>query len=1209
MPAAVVAATRRLTLSPLPISAAIGGAPPRVLHVRADTIAQAFAQQDLLKDPATTRAIVGGTEWPLDRWDQPLPPGLDILLCPRCEWAVAAAIVVSLLSAVISYQLAMQAANMAGRQAEWQEDESASNSWRNAQSTRSGRGYAIPIVLGRKKVAGHLIGFSIEPHPYEDDEIFNLDVALSEGPIHAIGGLTGGANGEADSLGSIDRRSDVRPIPAGLRLDGVTLDSSVAEVSIRMGNDRQSRIPSWPASSGVISVNGQLEDAGDEVTRAIANGFVDELMVAFEFPQGLYQLVNGNRQPFTIELDMFTRVLGTQSWTIYPRVRFTEARSSPFTRYWRAPTRRTGPEGWEVRARRVTPSGDRQNVAALVLVSRVTHYSWEALTHPGLARIAISVRGSSASQVSNPNVLVPVDGILVRGVRPFGFPGTTELTWGPTTPWTHDLGRNPAALLHRLLTNREYGIGSEFLVAIGGDGSEEIDEPAMRNWMDECDRDDPVIAGEARYVCDHVFDVGRPAGEQLSLIMRCGHASPRLVGGRFSVHYEYRDAHGRGTNSVPERAPMQVIASVNCRNFQLWFKDPDQLPNWIDVEFWNEALDDSADFVRVIDTDRVRAPYPGGVPRVVATRVSMPGITNAIRARREGWYALKWMAASTIEGTLELGLQCVSMYPGALFVLQHDCWYPAPESPTGSMRCTTDSGGVAVSSIALDRPIQNLVSRTDKVLFVADEDGRMRLCTIDGVGTYAAGTLVPLWDPTAGGGLGGPALVKVRRGAAVAWGTFGTTEHEMVVTTMTLTSAVTAKIEFRRWPREAFDDPPESVVLDNGTSEDLGDDAPMVPPVPAESVEPLAPAIARAIFGGLEVAMPRIVQQRERSPLGRSPSERQLWLRQQGGTFRLVSDGRTATTDLLASLPAEQRYEMVATERARGGGWAPPEASASPASVWVPEHHGEILPAPAVTAVAEGHGIVRLEWAAIGGAAEYRVVRGESDLGGQEVFRGRATTCSVACGPGVAHAFAVRAISSTGRRGRIATVSVTAAAPPIGLLAALVDSGAGTYSSTELVGGVVRLAPGAIRGTYTTPELVLPGGEASVLWSVDFETSARHVRTLAEMFPGEVAMSAGAAIAGRDASPLRPGVQDRPLSSWGPLGSVGPISPVRRIGWRTSAVVEARMYAGGAWGAWFPWPATALRSNAARIQLRVTLRRQFPSWTLQIDRLEARATI
>lgn len=1188
---------RKVHVMPLSVGV-VAGKRRRTIDAEFSTIRQAFSAQPWLRDEETTLAIVGGAEWPSDRWDVDLPPGLDVVFSPRIALDVVAAFVVAIAASVISYQLAKEAALAALRKQDETDESSASSSWRQAQSTRIGRGWSIPVAVGEPRCAGQLIGFSEEPGP-ANDELVSLLVALSEGPIHSIGGLTGGTNGEADELGSIDGNTNARPIPSGLRLDGVTLTKEQAVVSLRMGTTRQSRLPRWPQATGTLSPGGELNEFLDIVVVTIDQALLDVVRVAVEFPGGLYQIVGGQRQAYSVTINLSIRRVGETAWPPGTNIIESGPRGTGFIAYGTviplAP--RLGP--YEIRIQRRTQSGNSADIVSQCRVAHVSYDLFQTLTHPGLALISVTTRTSS-SAAQKPELSVPVRGILVRGWAAFGAAVWTAPTWLSTAPWSHPLGRNPAFIALQLLTDRDYGLASELLVALGGDGTEEVDVWAFRRWADNCDRDDPAIPGEAIYTCDHVFDVSRPALEQLLVVFKCGLAVPVRVGGKLTVHYEYRDAHGRGTVSVPAREPYQVIASSNCRDFRLWFKDPLRVANIVECEFLNSAQDDAPDFARVQDNDRIIAPFAGAAPRLVASRFSMPGVRHIKRARRHAWHTLQWLGKSLAEGSFTLGLQAVSFTVGDLFILQHEAWYPDATHPTGSMRNKTT--GASVGAIQLDRPIQNDVARTDKVLFVAETNGRLKLCTINGTGLYNAGDFVPLWDPQAGAA----ASVTVEDGATVAWGTWGIFEHVMLCTSIKEAPNVSAVIEFRSWPAEAFDEPPPEVMEDSGTVEDLGDDEPPAQPAPTSAPAPQPTPVRVAAAGRLELSPPQTLTGAALTSPGRSRAV-QHWLRPTGGTYRMVAAGRAQVADV-SDLPADAEYQIATVEQARGGrGFAAPEGSAAPATVWLPELAGPYLPAPEGLTAAAAYDATVVSWRPVRGAAAYFVCRGAGTVGAPRLWSGQDAACRLVLGPGT-HRLRVAAVGASGRVGRSAALSVAVPERLASLASDTSTTFPGTHDRTEVVSSTLRLVAGACRGQYTA-ELMLSGGPAAVTWSALVDWTGRHARPIVEFFEGgQIARCTGVPIAGRHPSPLHPGAENVPIADLGTIAEWHRLRRTSGLGAFVAVDLEARWHDGSTWSAWAPCSGAPSLVLAERLQVRATLRRASPAWTLIVDRLELRAS-
>ncbi len=1159
--------------------------------------------------PCPVRFYWGGVE--LIDHDAEAPAGLVVLPSvaePTTLFIIS--IVVGIVSAAVSGYLAQSAAKAALRDSRGQDsDDSGSANFRAAQSTRYGRGWAIPIVFGRWRVSGQVIdigvvralGISGQPGEY-----MHILLALCEGRIARIGDMDGGMLGEADELGSLDQNATgPRAIPTGLRVDGVDLTSNGTEVSIRMGSDSQSRIPKWPFALTTEQIGAELNEQYDQKVVTVEQ-VADQLWIALEFPAGLYRRNGQGISSYDVHFRVEIRKVGSELWVSAGGLGiFVAPRQREFT-YNTAIAGLDPTVTYQVRFTRLTASGDPSQVSSQCVWVSTTAVQYQKLTYPGCALLSLSRSGSAASESQRSQLSAQVDGLLVRGWD--AVTGWTARTWDAISPWSFPLGRNPSWAAVELMTNRDLGVANELILWLGGTGEEEIDLPAFRNWADFCDVVDPSDPLRAHLEFNHAIDVSRPAMEWLMAIFQAGHATPILEGGRLSVTYEYRDAHGRGTNSVPAREAYQILSTTNVESCELVFRDPSSLPNILEVEFFDEEQDYIADVVTVSDEARLAATYLGDIPRVIVQKLSAIGPTSREAARREAWYQLQWMT-SLVEARLKGGLALATITVGDLFWLQHDCWSPSnPDGFTGAMRTLTDSPGSDVTSITLDRVlVSESPARSGTGLFVADLAGRARLFTIDGTGQYAVGDSIPLWDPVTGAP---PTGFRCRRDATVAYGQFGTFERRMKVTSMSTDPTYRVEIQAAEWPEQAFDAPPEELTTDDGAT--------IADPLSVADAMPEARALSPRVL--VEPGPALSIGSRGEPVIGWQ-AEPTTDAQTTTGAVRVFARAEDADRgwDLLAqtrgsSVLADElevgRWHEVAVLRPRLDGGYPDPGDATPALVLRPELWGDLLPAPGGLAAAVDGLDVSLVWRAVAGAARYVVRRGGSWIEATTLATPTAPAAALTLGPGT-HRLMVRAELPSGRWGEQAELSVVVA-EPIAEIDSLVElpTVAGSHDGTEIVDGTLRLVSGVTRGVYTAPALA-GAGKAALSWSAIVDGDALEVETIGED-SGRIGDDWGAQVGGRRATDLQRGSSGAQIGD--DTGTIGEWSHqeirqgISGIGSRATVSLEARWHDGSTWSSWVPWSGSPTRREAEQIQVRATLQRQHTGWRVAVDAIEVRAS-
>lgn len=1161
-------------------------------------------EQLLASMPATARAYWGGVE--ITTGEAPagvvLVPSVAVL-----ETLFWIALYVG--SALLSAQMAKDGAAAALRDAQGQDaSDSGSANFRAAASTRYGRGWVVPIVAGRWRVSGQVISIGVLAASYGiSEDYLHMLLMLCEGRIARIGNMTGGMLGEADELGSLDPNAvGARLIPTGIRMDGVDLTERGTEVSIRMGSDSQSRIPKWPFAATTEQIGAELNEIDAEKILTIEQTTADVVTLAFEFPAGLYRRTSSGAFGYSVTFQVSTRRVGTDPWLQHQPTQVTTGpRQRLFT--FRDTFRLEQDYAHQVRVVRLTASGDPGEVVSACVLRSTVALQFQSLTYPGCALLSIVKHGATASEESQrAQVSAQVDGRLVRGWDE--STGWTAWTWDAISPWTYPLGRNPAWFALELLTNRDFGLANELILWLGGAGEEELDLVRFREWADFCDLADPSDNTRAHLEFNHALDVSRPAMEWLMAVFQAGHATPILEGGRLSVTYEYRDAHGRGTVSVPAREAYQILSTTNVESCELVFRDPSSLPNILEVEFFDEDQDYVADVVTVSDESRLAATYLGDIPRVIVEKMSAIGPTSREAARREAWYQLQWMT-STVEARLKGGLALATITVGDLFWLQHDCWSPSnPDGFTGAMRTLTDSPDSDITSVAVDRVITSeSPARSGTGLFIADLAGRARLFTIDGTGQYAVGDSIPLWDPVTGAP---PTGFRCRRDATVAYGKFGTFERRMKVVSLSITPDYRVELVATEWPEAAFDAPPENLTTDDGaTIADPLSVADAMPTVRALSPRVLTePSPALAIGARGEPIIGWQADPTADAQLTAGPVRVFARAESAGRGWDMLA--QTRGSSVLADELEVGRWHEVAVLRPRLDGGYPDPGDATPALVLRPELWGDLLPAPDGLAAAVDGLLVSLTWRAVAGAARYVVRRGGSWIEATTLGTPTAPAAALTLGPGT-HRLMVRAELPSGRWGEQADLSVVVA-EPIAEIDSLVElpTVAGSHDGTEIVDGTLRLATGMMRGVYTAPALA-GAGKAALSWSAIVDGDALEVETIGED-TGRIGDDWGAQIGGRRATDLQRGSSGEQIGDDAGAISLGAHQEIRQgisgIGHRATVALEARWHDGSAWSSWAPWSGSPTRREAEQIQVRATLQRQHPRWRVAVDAIEVRAS-
>ncbi len=1177
----------------LPVAGRTGSvAKPQMFEWSGGTAADLLAALDV----SGFSVFWGGRELEMT---EPAPDGAVVMPPVRDLVTIGVYLLVAAASAWVSASLAKKAA-LAALRDNTARDEGGSTNFSSAQSTRFGPNFAVPIVGGTFGVRGQVIGQRVEQvntalgggYTPGEDEVERTIVAVSEGPVRRIGGLTGGTIGETARMGFINGFN--LPInqlpgvfPSGIYKDGVLLQELGSEVALRMGRNGQSRFDTWTMQSSRTTEGGPLRNQDDEITVLLDQDLIDFATITIDFPGGLYRQTSNNRVAADVQLTVRSRVVGGNgAWTQHAPINVTAQRARAFAVYHTITFVPPRQGQYQVAIKRGNPAGDPVEFVTGCEVRGVQVMANSPQTYPGTAMAEIGTLGSASSGSPEPQFLIPVDGLLVRAWDP--VTGWTAYGWDAVSPWVYPIGRNPAWFAVELLLNEDWGLGNRLKIQLGGDGSEELALADFAKWAAHCDQPHQTVSGRACHEWNFAIDIRRPDVEWMLAIFAAGHAVPLIDGGLLTVTYEYRDAHSRGNTSVPARVPRQVLATANCESAELRFRDPGGAANKVVVAFFDESQGWTRATVEQNDTERL-AIVDDLPPRVVVDDTEAPGITHREMARQEAWYRMRFVRGGLVEATLRGGLQLLSITAGDLFWLQHDCWSPTdPDYRTGSMRTVTDSPVIPVSSVVLDRSITSTVARTDVALFIANPDGVAQLVTVDGVGTYAAGSPVPLWSP----GNSAPAQIVCRRDATVAYGAFGKFERAMKVTGVRISPQFQVEIDAISWPSEAFDAAPTDEMTDDGAPSGSpltgADVMPIVRPrAPAEMDQPM-PTVALSPVGAPTISWAPTVTDDQERPAG--PARVFVRLAGQDGWVRVAETGGNVT---VAPDLGVGWHDVAVVVPVAAGGYQHP-ANVAPARLYVPELYGVRPGAPGnLRATATDQRAARVTWSPARDAARYEIRRGTAWLDAPLVGETASTELLLANLEPGEHRWMVAGIGGGGLIGDVATVTHTVA-HPLASIATATDTAAPAMGDAEL------------DHLYTAAELDTGLAAAAYLWSVILDAHAEDARLVGDL--DSLVGDDEAMVVGLQSTPLRTGiVADDLVGSIDGGATVGAStgavwSAARPSGSRATFTTEVRIH-NGSWGSWQPYRGP-VRAVGSKMQARVSRLRQSRAFAAPIPRIQ-----
>ena len=574
---------------------------------------------------------------------------------------------------------------------------SATYHWGGSE-TRFGAGFRIPIVYGNHACGGQMVSSAVVAKagggPATSD-ILSMMIVLSEGRIESVGStggvITGGTHGEADDLGTL-YGGGTGSIPNGILVNGnkVITHQSV-HIGLRMGELDQSPMnQKWLTGPGTtVTIGDKLREYHGgppaiiaESQTTLSNAELTTFQVKLSFPGGLYYSDSKNKYhtwPVDFMVDYATVANAAKgSWTHGTKIRVGASipETNPFSFYSQLVTvsakvqppiivrvRRTSDPWKQVTTFRRTDC-TVASISYFVGPGNRSHFAY-----PRCAIMRFDLRASDKFSGRISKVSIPV-----RGVRVPAYDvskGWQEGLWWHNAGvysgiWSYPIGQNPAWVCAHLLTS-SFGAGSIFSL-------NNLDADAFRDWADYCDQ---TVDDEAFLQFNGVFDAGESAWSAAQRIARIGRCSLVIDGKTVRPKYEYRDAHGRGTNSVPARTRQHLLlesnAGMECR---IEYFNTEDRPHVLDIKFLNEDLDFEQDMISIEDPDAITAPHKLGAIPLRRRAIEMYGCTRISQARREGYYfhAISRLAQTSM--AISAGIEHIGIEVGDIVGLQRDFFKP-----------------------------------------------------------------------------------------------------------------------------------------------------------------------------------------------------------------------------------------------------------------------------------------------------------------------------------------------------------------------------------------------------------------------------------------------------------------------------------------------------------------------------------------------------
>lgn len=1037
------------------------------------------------------------------------------------------------------------------------ENESPTYSFSGMETT-SGPGYRVPLAWGLIDLPGHVV--SSDFRTVGETEYLEQTIILCEGRIESIGGITGGTRGEADGLGSLSQTAPL-PIPENFRINGNTLSATECEISLRMGEILQSPMKGFAVPSTPTNTEGPLNDAENIASVEGLDLEANDFSVRITFPSGLYQLQsNGTAIPFQVSYQVWWESPTTSSTRQTYTVDVPAKRSSfatvietkneiPFT----------GAGPFKVYVKRLTAAGDPSKTASDSTLTTVTTHKNVEIAYAGRAGYSVRLRATERTAQGQPQYRQRVKAKRVRVWD--ATLGWSDPLWElPTSGsfagiWQYPPGRNPAWIAVDMMTSTK-ALGS-FVDQV------DIDLPAFRDWADFCDEHAAVPSGlEANCQCDIVIDSPTKAIEALRQVFTAGRASLIKVGNLWTVTYEYRDAHGRGTNSVPAKGgasfnvPDHVFdtSSVDPASVRMRRLNTRVRPNVLHFGIINASRDYEPDDIRVEDPTVLQTLSTTQLPILPITRkIDYRGVTRPTQARRDG--LLMHALARQSEWALDFatGLQGLPVLPGHLIAFQFDAVrYTLGEQHYGWRTVTAAS---ASSYLFVDHAV-TITALPAWVAAVPAPDGTVQIVGL-AAGTYLAGTPIPTTVP-----------ITYSKGINVALGQASKPYRLFKVLSVGMSSDMRHEITGVDWQASAFDAPSTTLLGYDGWQYAAAWD----------SASAEVPSVLSARMVRLPAGNGHAVEWDRPENFGTRPVR--VYVRSLSGSdWTLRAETKDARLELEGSAPG-QTYQIAIAQQDASGSFQAPTAAAQ-FTLTVPEFP-DVAAFVVASLAASVHGQgVALRWAAIDSkdVIGYEVRRGTYWHGAQVLLRTAVPLAYLEDQPAGTCTIHVRAMFRGGLySGSSATVAVTFASNnrvEIASVVDLVSSASGSHSSTAYDGTNhwLALSGDACQGTYTASQVDL-GTVTFALWSVlaDFHEREAWLATDWAAISGSELKWWD--VLGRPASSALPGADfDVPANGWTEPAT----NPLRTgpgfegtVGTHTRVKVECRWDTTGA-GAWTAW--------------------------------------
>lgn len=1084
------------------------------------------------------------------------------------------------------------------------------------------QGFPVPLIFGLHDVGGQVIyadvfasagGINIGAM-----EFLRVILAVGEGRIYSIGGVTGGTTGEEGGLGNRGLGGFVgQTEPAGgticqdVRINGNRFDHTQqlpgVRMWVRMGEIAQTPVPSNPfrGVTSTLIVDEDLTEQGQTAIATISDSNpITTLAGVLAFPSGLYaQDSQGNLTPANATFTVDWRPQGEVSWrpgtivNVLPSSYYLNAVSIS----WAFDPNRGGTVDGplEVRMTRTTPSGQSLGIVSRANWRQVIYNLAIVFAYPRVALLAMEIAATEKTASGRPNFAIRTKGLMVKVYDPgvsaslstqrfFELPTASSSYFGI---WSYAPGRNPAWVLIEFLLNRA-GLGA--YISVG-----KIDLAAFRDWADFCDGDvDLGASSESRFQCNFVLDRPTSAWDVVLRICQAGRAMPVIRGDKISVKYEYAAGHGRGSNSVPAKTRTQLFTSSNVEECLVTYLNVSDRIAVYDFQILDEDKDYAQQIVPVADpfagVDQVDALTPINFTR---EPIDNFGVTRRSQIIREGRFMHGVNRTIKSQIQFRVGPEALASEVGDVVGFQHEILRPY-DSESFAFRLS--AAVAAATTIRLDRAVTLAVATTYQIV-IRETSGDITTATVTSVaGAYAAGAAITI-DTT----------ITAPKSAPLALGVENKVVKDYLLIGVSLAENVKLECQALEWHPSIYVDEDVATILDAERDVTL-----IVP----SSVFNLSQALATVIASEDITVQPTMLPGKQviqwALPQGYEASKARVWARLASASSSWWLLGEVKGTSLEWSFAAGQTYELAVTISDKLGTFQLPDNTET-LTFTADEFPPLAMPSVRTAFAAKTQAGLALGWTRVDNPhLDYYEVRGGSYIAGATtIARTRETRLELPA-PGRSGAFTVRARFRNGLYSERAKLIAGGDGAPSGGIDVAGLSGDGPFAPYDFTSydvpigmslsgtsGIKLTSTNALRKAYTTDAGIFDIGYlATGLLVVTFETRQSDLVTC-----GDATWGCGSGEAhwrtcyGRDASPARPGFENTELCGDGTI-PISDIDPDRlcyayrgQPGFNTSVIVEARFDTDGDGvidTGWQLYPAGfGIRRTFRDFDLRFTLQR------------------